>query len=62
MRCEIRRHGLKDSLVQSYTGLDQFLCPNGMRFNNLVVHTKEGIGEDRSGSQIGRSMFLLQEP
>ena len=58
MRYEMRRHGLKNLLVQSYTGLDQFLCPNGMRFNNLVVHTEEGIGEDCGGSQIGRSMFL----
>ena len=46
----MRRHGLKNPLVQSYTGLDQLLCANGMRFDNLVVHTKEGVSEDRSGS------------
>lgn len=56
----MRRHGFKISLVQSYTGLNQFLYANGMRFNNLVVHTQEGVSEDSSSSKIGRSMLLLQ--
>jgi hypothetical protein len=53
----MQRHGLKDSLVQSYTGLNQFLRANGAYFNNLVVHIKEGVSGYRNDSQMGRSML-----
>jgi hypothetical protein len=35
------------------------MCANGLHFNDLVVHTEEGVGKDCSGSQFGRGMFLL---
>ena len=55
----MRRHGLENALVQSYAGLGEFLCANGMGFSNLVVHAEEGVSENCSGPQVRRSMFLL---
>ncbi len=40
----MRRHGLENALVQSYAGLGEFSCANGMGFSNLVVVVARKLG------------------
>jgi hypothetical protein len=49
-RDDVRGKDSQNALIQPSTGADQFLCDNRIAFNNLVMHTEEGIGEDPSSS------------